>query len=102
MAKDSDAGKKFRCKLCDRTFRMAPHLGRHMATTHGRKSKRKARTAAPPRRGVAPRPSARTAAGLNAPAASIRKFREELLAQRQQLDRQIASLDRALAALGGR
>lgn len=33
--------KTFKCSKCDRTFKMAGHLGRHMTATHGRKKRKK-------------------------------------------------------------
>ncbi len=34
--------KTFKCSKCDRSFKMAGHLGRHMSATHGRKKRKKA------------------------------------------------------------
>ena len=33
--------KTFKCKKCDRSFKMAGHLARHLSATHGAKKKRK-------------------------------------------------------------
>ena len=37
--------KTFKCKKCDRSFKMAGHLARHLSATHGAKKKRKTKTA---------------------------------------------------------
>ena len=33
--------KTFKCSKCDRSFKMAGHLARHLSATHGAKKKRK-------------------------------------------------------------
>ncbi len=40
---------KFKCSRCGKAFGMAMHLGRHMATIHGRSAKRSAAAARPKR-----------------------------------------------------
>ncbi len=37
--------KTFKCSKCDRSFKMAGHLARHLSATHGAKKKRKTKTA---------------------------------------------------------
>ena len=34
--------KTFKCSKCDRSFKMAGHLARHLSATHGAKKKKKA------------------------------------------------------------
>ena len=43
--------KTFKCPKCDRTFKMAGHLGRHVTATHGRKKRKKAAKKAKKRSG---------------------------------------------------
>ena len=38
--------KTFRCSKCDRSFKMAGHLARHLSATHGAKKKTKNRATA--------------------------------------------------------
>ena len=37
--------KTFKCSKCDRSFKMAGHLARHLSATHGKKTKKKTTTA---------------------------------------------------------
>ena len=37
--------KMFKCSKCDRSFKMAGHLARHLSATHGAKKKRKTKVA---------------------------------------------------------
>ncbi len=37
--------KTFKCSKCDRSFKMAGHLARHLSATHGTKKKRKTKVA---------------------------------------------------------
>ncbi len=37
---------RFRCEKCGKTFGMAMHLGRHMATIHGQKTRKAVKRAA--------------------------------------------------------
>ena len=37
--------KTFKCSKCDRSFKMAGHLARHLSATHGTKNKTKKATA---------------------------------------------------------
>jgi hypothetical protein len=87
----------FRCSKCDRTFAMAPHLGRHMATIHGAKRKT-------PNKPGGRRPRAASASGgaLDGQGllSSIRAYRHELEAQQAEVARQLAALDQAMCALG--
>ena len=43
--------KTFKCSKCDRSFKMAGHLARHMTATHGTKKKRKTTVKKAKRRG---------------------------------------------------
>ncbi len=36
--------KTFKCSKCDRSFKMAGHLARHLSATHGKKTKKKTTT----------------------------------------------------------
>ena len=36
--------KTFECSKCDRSFKMAGHLARHLSATHGMKTKKKGKT----------------------------------------------------------
>ncbi len=36
--------KLFKCSKCDRSFKMAGHLARHLSATHGKKTKKKTTT----------------------------------------------------------
>jgi len=85
----------FKCTKCDRTFSMAPHLGRHMATIHKGKLARGA---------VARRPRKKAAIALRAQTggtarllSDIRAWRNELAAQQVRLATQLESLDELLA-----
>ncbi len=87
--------KNFKCPKCDRTFGMAPHLGRHMATMHGNRLKRgRAAPAAQTRSHAA----ARGPAGL---LGDVRTWRAELAARQAELANQVAALDQLLAVLDG-
>jgi hypothetical protein len=86
----------FKCTACGRTFKMAAHLGRHMSTLHGRPGRKAARPG---------RPAAAVirsgGGGLPELVRDIQSYRDELGAQRMELDAQVARLDEVLAALGG-
>ena len=43
--------KTFKCSKCDRSFKMAGHLARHLSATHGKKTKKKATAKKAKRRG---------------------------------------------------
>ncbi len=43
--------KSFKCSKCDRSFKMAGHLARHLSATHGMKKKKKATAKKAIRRG---------------------------------------------------
>ncbi len=60
--------KTFKCSKCDRSFKMAGHLGRHMSATHGTKKRKKAAKKAK-RRG-----KKRTAKKLGRPKGSTSRF----------------------------
>jgi uncharacterized C2H2 Zn-finger protein len=87
--------KSFKCPKCDRTFRMAPHLGRHMATTHGSRLKR---GGAPRAARTQSRAAARGPAGL---LGDVHTWRAELAARQAELETQVAALDQLLAVLAG-
>jgi hypothetical protein len=87
--------KNFKCPKCDRTFGMAPHLGRHMATMHGSRLKRGGAARAA---GTRSRAAARGPAGL---LGEIHTWRAELAAQQAELASQVAALDQLLATLDG-
>jgi len=86
----------FKCSACGRTFRMAAHLGRHMSTLHARPGRR-------PARGGRPAAAAVRAGGdgLAQVVQEIQSYRDNLSAQRVELDAQVARLDEVLVALGG-
>jgi len=100
---------KFKCPKCDRTFSMAPHLGRHMSAIHGAKrrktkAKKKAvKRAARANLGRAARPTPRQPGidGVGRAIHELRAFRDALAAQRAQMDAQLAAVDGAVSALGG-
>ncbi len=100
---------QFKCTKCGRVFTMAAHLGRHMKTIHGQQAaKPAARVAKATPRGrrkvvrngriVRPAPAA---ASDDQILSQMLGYRNELLAQRAQLDGRIEALDRAIAMLGG-
>ena len=87
---------KFKCSACDRTFSMAAHLGRHKSTMHAAKK--------PPARRIGPATAQRghvLPAGAAAATAQVRAYRDQLAAQRAELDAQLVAIDDALALLGG-
>ncbi len=43
--------KTFKCSKCDRSFKMAGHLARHLSATHGKKTKKKTTVKKAKRRG---------------------------------------------------
>ena len=43
--------KTFKCSKCDRSFKMAGHLARHLSATHGQKTKKKTTVKKAKRRG---------------------------------------------------
>jgi uncharacterized C2H2 Zn-finger protein len=101
---------KFKCPKCERTFSMAPHLGRHLSTIHGAKKGKKtlkkkvARRAFRRKRGqiarTAQRQSATMGAGIAGAIGELSAYRDQLAAQRTEVDAQIAAVESALAALG--
>lgn len=105
------ARKTFKCPKCDRTFSMAAHLARHANTIHasgrGRKrtgrpgKKRKAaRLGRPPGRAVGSRRSAAKDGALRL-LDGMRAYHGKLVAQRADLDSQIAGIEAAVGAMGG-
>jgi len=86
----------FRCAKCQRTFSMAAHLGRHMATIHGAKSTRAKATHA----GTRGRPLA-AAGGCAGLLDDVRSARDQLASRQTQLAAQVAALDELLESLGG-
>ena len=100
--------RKFKCSKCDRTFAMPAHLARHQSTTHGTKSKKKVarrKAARPTARKLlqrARRATRRTPQSQAAPLLlQMQTYRNDLLAQRDQVSLQIDAIDKALAAMGG-
>ena len=92
---------KFKCSVCKRSFGMAAHLGRHMATIHSSRARRTAATGGAKR--VKRTATAIRSAGMDGLAAAvgnIQLYRNDLAAQRATLDSQLAALDWALATLG--
>jgi hypothetical protein len=95
---------KFKCAACDRTFSMAAHLGRHKSTMHAAKK-------LPTRRAVRvksrrpERPQAQLGQVLPVDVADVaaqtRAYRDQLAAQRVELDTQLVAIDNAMAMLGG-
>jgi uncharacterized C2H2 Zn-finger protein len=100
--------RKYKCPKCDRTFAMPAHLARHQNTTHGAK-----RTKMVARRKATKRITKRMVryAGRSAKPATwsqtgplllqMQAYRNDLLAQRTQVNSQIDAIDKALAAMGG-
>ncbi len=43
--------KSFKCSKCDRSFKMAGHLARHLSATHGKKTKKETTAKKAKRRG---------------------------------------------------
>ena len=107
------ARRKFKCSRCDRTFAMAAHLARHKNASHGT---RKVKTAGRERRTTSAKRSSpkRTAARSKSPMASSTRndgsggvvramtaFINELSAQRNVIDAQIAGMQGAMRMLNG-
>ena len=100
---------KFACLACRRTFSMAAHLARHRSAMHAAKGRKKTQRKLAPK-GAAGRPARRTkraaprhgqARGLMAGVVGhLGAYRDELVAQRAQVDSQLAAVDGALSALG--
>jgi hypothetical protein len=97
---------KFKCPQCDRTFSMAPHLGRHLSTIHGVKGKKaakKPRPASQPGRGrvarTAPPQPRTTGAGIAGAIRELGVFRNTLAAERDRIDVQIPVIAGVLSAL---
>ena len=93
---------KLKCSKCDRSFKMAAHLGRHMSTIHAAKGKakragRKAAKRAVKRMGRRS-PVGRPPGGV---VGQLWRCRRQLLDSREALSARIAAMDDALAALGG-
>ena len=95
MAKKSGS---YRCSKCNRTFAMAAHLGRHMATRHGRKAKA---ARVPKTRANSTLRTAGSSSGMSGLLAAIQASRGELEAQQAQITAQMAALDNTIATLGG-
>ncbi len=116
------AAKLLKCPKCERTFSMPAHLARHVNAIHAAKS-RKRKAAKRPRKSKAKRrvgrpkgsgkkkvgrPRTRAAAAAVAIGgagarlvADMRTFHNDLVAQREALDGEIAGLAAAMEALGG-
>jgi hypothetical protein len=93
----------FRCSACGRTFAMAAHLGRHQSTVHAAK-KPPARPVGSAKRRRSRRATARPRqvplVGAARVTAQVGAYRDQLAAQRAELDAQLGVIDRALAVLG--
>jgi hypothetical protein len=95
---------KFKCSACDRTFSMAAHLGRHKSTMHAAKKPPTRRVVRVKRRRIgrtAAQPGHVLPAGAAEATAQVRAYRDQLAAQRVELDSQLVVIDDALAMLGG-
>lgn len=107
------ARRKFKCSRCDRRFTMAAHLARHKNAAHGtRKVKAAARKGkAASKKHRQPRnPAARNRFPAASPARSdgsggvlraMTTFINELTAQRNAIDAQIAGMEGAMRMLNG-
>ncbi len=103
---------RFKCSKCDRSFKMAAHLGRHMSTIHAAKARTKSARKKAAKRGIQRRVRRRKAARTSprrpamGAAASVlsqlRRYRSQLADRQAALSSQIDAIDEALAALGGR
>ncbi len=107
------ARRKFKCSRCDRRFAMAAHLARHKNAAHGsRKAKaagRKGKAASTKRRGTK-RSSVRSKLPAASPARgngsggvlrAMTSFINELTAQRDAIDAQIAGMEGVMRMLNG-
>jgi hypothetical protein len=87
---------RFTCTKCGRTFRMPAHLGRHLATIHGTKTRRAAaRPTASRRTGGAP------GGALARVVRELQSCRGTLLAERAALDARMDAVGTVLTALEG-
>ncbi len=84
------------CTVCGRKFGMPAHLGRHMKSMHGQRSR-------PLGRGKGRRfaPAAIGGPAMSRLTNEIRAHRDELATERAALDAQLAALDSVLNSLGG-
>lgn len=87
--------KKFKCSRCDRSFSMAAHLARHMNTLHAPKGAHRRPVGRPPGRVAASTGGAAHLVG------GMQQYRDELMTNRDQIDRELSALGDAMAALGG-
>ena len=107
----------FKCPKCDRSFKMAAHLGRHQNTIHGAgargprgKKKMKRGPGRPKSRRVGrPRGSRNSAAmtsmgggdGAIRLLSQMQAYFSDLSAQRASIDAQIMGIENAMSSLGG-
>lgn len=98
---------KLRCSVCDRTFSMAAHLARHMSSTHGVSSGRKAaksgRGRGRPAKGAAPSIQFHAAQSNGAAqiVSAMRNYYDELHARRAALEGELNWIETAMQSLGG-
>jgi hypothetical protein len=86
VAKPKASKGPHRCARCGRSFAMAAHLGRHVTTMHG-KAPTAGRPGRPPKvHARKPRNAARK------PVAGVSLTLDDLVAQRREIDRQLAEL----------
>ena len=88
----------FKCVKCGRTFPMAMHLGRHMATIHGRRPARAKRRVGPAAK--APVRVRLQTDPLGGVLGDVSSWQDRLMAQRANLDSQIEALGQLMASLG--
>ncbi len=85
---------KFKCERCGKTFGMAMHLGRHMATTHGQRPKKAAKRAGRKgKRGGRPRG---VVGRLGLRGMSLDQLVEVIAAAKQQAAGRLAELQEAI------
>lgn len=88
--------KKFKCQKCKRTFSMAAHLGRHMNTMHGAGGARRRVLG----RSSMSRGAIASGAGASHLLSGMRDYHDELVAKRDQIDRELSAINDAMTALG--
>ena len=86
--------KTHKCTRCGRKFSMAAHLARHMNTLHASKKVKGAKRAS-----VATRARTYAGGGFGGALGSLRAFRDQLVDQRNEINRRMQAIDGALAAL---
>ena len=93
--------KTFKCSKCDRSFKMAGHLARHLSATHGTKTKKKTTVKKAKRRGKkrtmkkAGRPKGSTSRfGLKA--MSLERLTELIGAARSEARNRLADIEASI------